>query len=451
MNRPIPTTAIESWIHGKIDAPGARLTRDALTRYQMAKVKETLDYALRQSPFYKRAWRMHAGKTIKTPSDLLDLPFTEPREIRDAPFGFLAVSQDEISRVVTLKTSGTTAPPKRVFFTDEDLELTVDYFAHAMAEFVDSGETVVIFMPGEKPDSIGQLIRRGLHRIGVEGVVYGPVADPEGAQRVVVETGAACLIGIPTQMLQLARTPMDVTMRDPKIRSVILSADYVPQSITQAIESAWGCRVFNHYGMTEMGYAGGVECHGGGGYHFREADMYLEIIDPESGRPVNTGEMGEVVFTTLTRKGMPLIRYKTGDKARFSPHPCLCGTVLKHLEPIQGRISGGASLATGSVLTLAELDEALFSVPGVLNYDAEMTRATEQNGGLDTLRISLLTTPCAGATARQIAQQQVTKMDTVKKAMDQGALRMADIRTDCRPRTTTGMVKRTFTDNRSPR
>jgi len=103
------------------------------------------------------------------------------------------------------------------------------------------------------------------------------------------------------------------------------------------------------------------------------------------------------------------------------------------------------------VLTLTELDETLFSVPGVLNYDAEVTRTTKQNEGIDTLHISLLTTPCAGAKALQIAQQQVAKMDTVKTAMDKGVLHMADIRTDCRPWATTGMVKRTFTDNRSPR
>jgi len=89
----------------------------------MAKVKETLDYALRQSPFYRKARRMYAGKEIRTPSDIHDLPFTGPRDIRDAPFGLLAVSQDKITRVVTLKTSGTTAAPKRIFFTDKDLPL----------------------------------------------------------------------------------------------------------------------------------------------------------------------------------------------------------------------------------------------------------------------------------------------------------------------------------------
>ncbi|VVS91552.1 DVU_1553 family AMP-dependent CoA ligase [Desulfoluna spongiiphila] len=451
MTHSIPISPIESWVHKKISAPGARLTREALTRYQMARVQETLDHALERSPFYKKAWRTFTGKKIKAPSDLHDLPFTKPEDIQNAPLGFLTVSQDEIARVVTLNTSGTTAAPKRIFFTEEDLELTVDYFAHAMADFVSAGETVTIFMPGDKPHSIGQLIRDGLNRIGVEGIVAGPVSDPHKACRLIANTGATCLIGIPTQMLHLARTHRKSAAPGQNIRSVILSADYVPRSMAQAIESAWGCRVFDHYGMTEMGYAGGVACCGECGYHFREADLYLEIIDPASGRPVNDGEPGEVVFTTLTRKGMPLIRYRTGDKAGFSPHPCPCGTVLRRLDPVLGRTTGGMSLKNGSVLTLPELDEALFSVPGLLNFTAELSGDSENKGETDILRISLLTVPTATATARHTARQQVAHIDTIIRAMDDGALSLAELSTDCRPRGTTGMVKRTFTDNRSPR
>ena len=74
------------------------------------------------------------------------------------------------------------------------------------------------------------------------------------------------------------------------------------------------------------------------GYHLRETDLYVEIVDPETGNPVLDGEPGEVVFTTLTRRGMPLIRYPTGDVSRFLPDPCPCGTVLKTLERIRNRL-----------------------------------------------------------------------------------------------------------------
>jgi phenylacetate-CoA ligase len=80
-----------------------------------------------------------------------------------------------------------------------------------------------------------------------------------------------------------------------------------------------------------------VECAARQGYHWREADLYFEIVDPVTGQPLPDGEAGEIVFTTLTRQGMPLIRYRTGDISRFLPGPCACGAVLRRLATIQGR------------------------------------------------------------------------------------------------------------------
>lgn len=87
--------------------------------------------------------------------------------------------------------------------------------------------------------------------------------------------------------------------------------------------------------MTKMGLGGGVECEALNGYHMREADMYFEIIDIKTEKKLQDGEYGEIVFTTLTRKGMPLIRYRTGDIGRFIDKPCDCGTILKTMERVK--------------------------------------------------------------------------------------------------------------------
>ena len=94
-----------------------------------------------------------------------------------------------------------------------------------------------------------------------------------------------------------------------RLKSVLLTTDYVPEAIVEFVERLWRCTVYNHYGMTEMGLGGGVECQARRGYHLREADLYFEIVNPQTEMPVVEGETGEVVFTTLTRRGMPLIRY----------------------------------------------------------------------------------------------------------------------------------------------
>jgi len=122
----------------------------------------------------------------------------------------------------------------------------------------------------------------------------------------------------------------------------------------------------------------GVDCEARRGYHLREADLYVEIVDPRTGEPVPDGETGEVVFTTLTRQAMPLIRYRTGDLSRFLPHRCPCGTRLKTLAHVRGRIGNVIHMNAGDV-TLAELDEIIFPFEGVLDFAAALVGA---DGGI---------------------------------------------------------------------
>jgi phenylacetate-coenzyme A ligase PaaK-like adenylate-forming protein len=137
--------------------------------------------------------------------------------------------------------------------------------------------------------------------------------------------------------------------------------------------------------MTEMGLGGGVECQARRGYHVREADLYFEIINPTTGQPVVEGESGEVVFTTLTRRGMPLIRYRTGDISRFIPGDCPCGAILKTLERVKHRASGYVAVGDQWHLTMADLDEALFSIESVLDFTATISR----EGAQDRLRLEV--------------------------------------------------------------
>jgi phenylacetate-coenzyme A ligase PaaK-like adenylate-forming protein len=134
------------------------------------------------------------------------------------------------------------------------------------------------------------------------------------------------------------------------------------------------CEVFEHYGMTEMGLGGGVDCEAHSGYHLRETDLLFEIVDVRTGEPLPDGEMGEIVFSTLTREGMPLIRYRTGDLSRFLAVPCGCGTTLKSLQRIRERMDSRISLGSCGDITMADLDDVLFEVPGLTDFSATLTR-----------------------------------------------------------------------------
>ncbi len=365
MTNKVPITPVEAWIKARTGAVDA----DSLLSEQLVRVRAVIDYAKAHSPFYREHLSGVESSAIRSREDMAKLPFTDADMLRENPLPWLCVGQQEISRIVTLESSGTEGAPKRVYFTEEDQELTMDFFAHGMMTLIEPPALVMILMPGARPGSIGDLLAKALERKGVDSVIHGPIAMLEDAYEVLRQTKANCLVGIPNQVLALARYgELYGNPERDEIRSVLLSADYVPKAISEEIERLWQCPVFGHYGMTETGLGGGVECAVLDGYHMREGDLLVEIIDPKSGAIVPDGEAGEVVFTTLTRKGMPFIRYRTGDISRWLTKPCPCGTWLRRLDRVSGRISGSVSLKGEEKLSQSLLDEVIFKVKDVMDF-----------------------------------------------------------------------------------
>ena len=288
-------------------------SRAALEKYQREKLRETVEYAAGNSSFYSRLYE-HCNT-----DDFESLPFTTPEDLRNFGEEMVCVRASEVSRIVTLHTSGTTGRPKRIYFTAEDQELTVDYFANGMQFMVEKGDKALILFPHASEGSIGLLLKTALERTGVE-VSFEPQGHID------------CAIGAPEYIAELSEDRPDI-----RADRVLLSSDYVSESARQRISQNWGSRIFEHYGMTEMGLGCAVSCGQGSGYHIRENDIYIEIINPETGRPVSDGQWGEIVFTTLTRKAMPFIRYRTGDISRWITEECACGSVLKRIDRVKNR------------------------------------------------------------------------------------------------------------------
>ena len=245
---------------------------------------------------------------------------------------------------------------------------TADFFETGMQYMVKPGDRVTVYMEGPGFFSIGGLLKEGLGRIQVETKVHGLIHDMEAAAR--DGEGADCLIGVPSQMYALAAHAPGL---GPK--TVLLSADYVPVSVQRFLEKTWNCRVFTHWGMTETGYGGGVQCGARGGYHMRDRDLLIEILDPETGQPVPEGQYGELVLTTLRRRGMPLVRYRTGDLGRMIAEPCACGCLKPRLDKVEGRLDDSVRLSGGKVLSMHILDELLFALDEVEDFQASYNAA----------------------------------------------------------------------------
>lgn len=291
---------LDEWIlekHGIHD-------RAELDAYIAEKLSSQVTYVIENSSWY--------AEHLKE-----EIPFLTEDDVREYGSRMLCVPDSQIARVVT--TSGSTGKPKRIYFTENDLEHTIDYFAHGMQYLVHDGDRALILFPGENQWSLVKLLEEGLERIGVS------IAEQ-------MDEEVTCIIGAPEDVLELSRNcPYSV-------RNVLLSSAYVDDEVRKEIEKNLSCEVFEHYGMTEMGLGCAVSC-GEEGYHIRENDIYIEIVDPDTGKRVPDGEWGEIVFTSLNREAMPFIRYRTGDIARILP-PCRCGSILKRLDKVKERKNG---------------------------------------------------------------------------------------------------------------
>ncbi|WP_419786655.1 DVU_1553 family AMP-dependent CoA ligase [Pseudodesulfovibrio sp.] len=338
-----------------------------LRSWQRDHLARIVAHAKANSPFYARHLADADPTAIHSFEDFAKLPFLMPEDVGRAPEQLLCVSQDEIARVVTLTSSGTTGEPKRIFHTAEDLEATTDFFSWGMSRMVTPGKTVMVLMPDDRPGGVARLLGEALKRFGVRAVAHGVMHDAEQALYHCLEEDVCCIIGSPAHVNLLAMAAASRSFSGWSPRAVLLCWDSIPDAVVHNCERALGCEVFRHWGMIETCLGGGVECSPGSGLHLREADIYLEVVHPVTGALLPDGEVGELVLTTPLRMGMPFIRYRTGDLGRLIPGECWCGSPLRRLDPHVRR----ACVDADGVI-LEELNEALYAVDGLGDFAAAL-------------------------------------------------------------------------------
>lgn len=303
---------VNTWVAERTSLHG-NLNPETLLKWQREKLKAQIQYARNNTKFYRTK--------LRDDRELTELPFTSPSDITDDPFAFLAIPQNLVARVTTLSNSGTTNLRKRIFFSRADLERTVDFFAAGMSTMTCKGEHAQILLSNKTENSLGSLLRESLSRLGVISEISAAIKTANKATK--ASRGADCLVGMPAEILYMSRTAPEL-----RPKSVLLAADYAPQSVIDSIKETWKCDVFTHYGHTEFGFGCAVDCKNHNGHHLRNADLIFEIVDLQTNKPVNPGKRGEIVITTLSNEAMPLIRYRTGNISRIINEPCGCGGIL---------------------------------------------------------------------------------------------------------------------------
>lgn len=398
--------------------PATLPTPEQLRGWQLDRLRSIVGHAQTNSPFYADHLAGVEASGISSLENLSHLPFITPDHVRNAPEQLLCVSQDEISRVVTLASSGTTGQPKRIFHTADDLEATIEYFRWGMSNLMRAGQTALVLMPGDRPGGVGQLLVSALARAGARAVTHGEMEDAEAALDQCLTENAECIVGSAAHVNLLACAWERQGLPVDRIKSVLLCWDAAPDAVVRNLERIFGSRVFRHWGMIETGLGGAVECAPGSGMHLRETDVYLEIVDSQTGALLPDGEFGEMVVTTLFRRGMPLIRYRTGDMGRILPGRCDCGSPLRRLDPQVYRVGDGVDFGAGR-LTLRALNEALYSVSGLADFSAELRvdglRIVACGQGVELtkkVRSALETIPAVGqAMAAETLEIEIVRKD----------------------------------------
>jgi phenylacetate-CoA ligase len=314
------------------------LPRPELERLQGERLAQSVARA-KAAPFYAERLAGVDPAGLRRPQDVARLPFTTKDDLRAAfPYGLLAAPQSQAVRLHA--SSGTTGAPTAVYHTKRDLQTWANLVARSL------------FMAGVRPGDVFQnLVGYGLFTGGL-GMHYGaerlgalviPAGTGNSRRQVALmrQFGTTCAHLIPSYAFRLLGVMAEMGLeprRDTALRLMLVGAEPHTDEARRRIEEAYGVRAVNSYGLSEMNGPGvAFECAEQEGMHLWEDAFLLEVVDPASLEPVEPGQVGELVMTTLARRAMPLIRYRTRDLAAVLPGECACGRTHRRISRIAGR------------------------------------------------------------------------------------------------------------------
>ncbi len=344
------------------------MPRDELEKLQLQRLQQTVDLVYNRVPFYKKTMDEKGVKPsdIKSLQDITKLPFTAKQDLRDNyPFGLLTVPLDKIVRLHA--SSGTTGKPTVGPYTAKDLDIWAETMARVYTAAGATWKDVVHNAYGYGLFTGGLGFHIGAERIGAAVV---PVSGGLSKRQIMLmeDFGATVLSCTPSYALVLAETAMEMGIDIPqrmRVRVGIFGAEPWTDEMREEVEAKLNLEAYDIYGLTEMGGPGvGVECPYHEGLHLAEDHFYAEIVDPDTGEPVPDGKIGELVFTSLTREGMPLLRYRTRDRVVLNREKCPCGRTMARMSKVKGR-TDDMLIIRGVNVFPSSIESVLLTVDGV--------------------------------------------------------------------------------------
>ena len=366
------------------------MTRAQIEALQLERLQATVQHCM-NSPFYRKRFE-EAGlkpEDIKTLDDIRRIPFTTKQDLRDTyPFGMASVPLRECTRLHS--SSGTTGTPTVILHTQKDLEEWAAQVARNL------------WMVGLRPDDVFQnssgygMFTGGLgFQYGAErlGMLTIPAAAGNSIRQIkfITDFGTTALHAVPSYVTRLYEVMQSMGVdprRDTKLKVLAIGAEPHSEEQRRRIEDMMGVKAYNSFGMSEMcGPGVGFECQEQNGLHFWEDYYIVEIVDPETLKPVPDGEVGELVLTSLCREAMPLLRYRTRDLTRVLGRTCPCGRNHVRIDRMRGR-SDDMMVLRGVNIFPIQIEKILMTFPELAsNYLITLT--TDEDNDNMTVEVEL--------------------------------------------------------------
>lgn len=363
-----------------------KLSRRQYQEIQLENLKRTVERVYENVPFYRKRFDEISLKPshIKTLKDIQLLPFTTKDDLRENyPYGLFTVPLSKIVRLHA--SSGTTGKPTVVGYTRHDMEIWTEVVARMVtAAGVREYDIVQIsFGYGLFTGAFG--LHQGLERVGATVI---PISSGNTEKQIMVmqDFGASVLVCTPSYALYMdeVASELGIDRKKIKLRLGLFGGEGSTVEMRREIERRWGLFATENYGLSEIigpGVSG--ECEYREGLHINEDHFYPEIIDPDTGEVLDEGEIGELVLTTITKEGMPLIRYRTRDITSLIYEPCKCGRINVRMTAVKGR-TDDMLIIRGVNVFPSQIESALMGIEGIgPHYQLVLTR----KGYLDDLEV----------------------------------------------------------------
>jgi phenylacetate-CoA ligase len=383
------------------------MPRKQLQRLQFERLRRVLHHAYANVPHYRDRFEAAGASpfSMRDLGDLRQFPFTTKADLRDNyPFGLFAVKRGALGRLHA--SSGTTGKPTVVGYTATDLANWALLMARSLVCAGVRRTDIVHNAYGYGLFTGGLGAHDGAQRLGC-AVVPASGGGTERQVTLMADFGATVLCATPSYALNIAEVAerMGIDLHGGPLRVGIFGAEPWSEALRHELESRLGLAAIDVYGLSEiMGPGVAIECHEAqAGLHGWEDHFFFEVIDPESGAPLDMGETGELVITTLTKEALPMIRYRTRDITQLTDEPCRCGRTHLRIRRITGR-SDDMLIVRGVNVYPSQIEAALVGLPQISPH---YQLVIERNGALDQVRLEVEADPGVAvddaATSRSVA------------------------------------------------